>query len=362
MPSLPQGSDGFFYRLLLTQFRPIHMMPRFFASDIAIDLGTANTLIYEKGRGIVLNEPSVVALKEVAGRRQPVAFGAEAKAMLGKTPEGVEVIRPVRTGVIADFEVASMMLRHFISQVRALSWSVMKPRVMVGVPCGITEVEKRAIREAVEDQAREVKLIDEAMAAAIGCDLPVTEATGSLVVDIGGGTTDIAVISLKDVVCSLSVRQGGDALDETIINHMRRRHHLLIGESTAEQIKKTVGTAHSDYDDETMEVRGRSLIHGAPAAIMITGGEIREAMGEVISQITVAIRQTLESTPPELSGDIIHRGISLAGGGALVRGLGRRLSEELEMEVTVPADPLAVVVEGAGKCLDNSEVFKDVWF
>jgi rod shape-determining protein MreB len=282
--------------------------------------------------------------------------------MLGKTPVGVEVIRPVRTGVIADFEVASLMLRHFISRVRSISWAMMKPRVMVGVPCGITEVEKRAIREAVEDQAREVRLIDEAMAAAIGCNLPVTEATGSLVIDIGGGTTDIAVVSLKDIVCSLSVRQGGDALDEAIINYMRRKHHLLIGESTAEQIKKTIGTAHSDYDDEVMEVRGRSLIHSTPMGILVSGGEIREAMSEVISQIVVAVRQTLENTPPELSGDIINRGIALAGGGALVRGLGKRLSEELEMEVTVPADPLAVVAEGAGKCLDHGEVFKDVWF
>jgi rod shape-determining protein MreB len=255
-----------------------------------------------------------------------------------------------------------MMLKQFISQVRSRSWAMMKPRVMVGVPCGITEVEKRAIREAVEDQAREVRLIDEAMAAAIGCNLPVTEATGSLVVDIGGGTTDIAVISLKDIVCSLSVRQGGDALDEAIINHMRRRHHLLIGESTAEQVKKTVGTAHPNFDGDTMEVRGRSLIHSSPASITISGGEIREAMQEVLSQILVAIRQTLESTPPELSGDIINRGISLAGGGALVRGLCKRLEEELEMEVTVPADPLAVVAEGAGKCLDDSLVYKDIWF
>lgn len=336
-------------------------MKRLFARDIAIDLGTANTLIYEKGLGVVLNEPSMVAMKEINGKRQAVAFGSEAKAMLGKTPEGVEVIRPVRTGVIADFEVASLMLRHFISKVRSLSWAMMKPRVMVGVPCGITEVEKRAIREAVQDQAREVRLIDEAMAAAIGCNLPVTEATGSLVVDMGGGTTDIAVISLKDVVYSVSVRQGGDALDEAIINYIRRKHHLLIGEATAEQIKKSIGTAHSDFDDELMEVRGRSLILGTPTTLTVTGGEIREAMNEVISQIVLAVRQTLEHTPPELSGDIINRGVALAGGGALVRGLGKRISEELEMEVTIPADPLAVVAEGAGRCLDNSDVFKDIW-
>lgn len=335
-------------------------MKHVFAKDLAIDLGTANTLIYEKSRGIVLNEPSMVALKVVGGKRSPVAYGAEAKAMLGKTPEGVEVIRPVRTGVIADFEVASMMLRHFISQVRALSWAMIKPRVMVGVPCGITEVEKRAIREAVQDQAREVRLIDEAMAAAIGCELPITEATGNLVIDIGGGTTDIAVISLKDVVYSVSVRQGGDALDEAIINFIRRRHHLLIGETTAEQIKKTVGTAHAAHDDELIEVRGRSLTLGAPATITVSGAEMREAMNEVLSQIVLAVRQALEHTPPELSGDILNRGIALAGGGALVRGLGRRLSEELEVEVTVPADPLAVVAQGAGRCLDATDVFGDV--
>jgi rod shape-determining protein MreB len=336
-------------------------MKRVFGRDLAIDLGTANTLIYEKGVGILLNEPSMVALREVNGKRTPVAYGSEAKTMLGKTPEGVVVIRPVRTGVIADFEVASLMLRHFISRVRATWWSISKPRIMVGVPCGITEVEKRAIREAVEGQAREVRLIDEAMAAAIGCDLPVTEAVGSLVVDIGGGTTDIAIISMKDMVCSASLRQGGDALDEAIVNYMRRRHHVLIGEATAEQIKKSIGTAHPDYDDEVMEVRGRSLIHGTPTALMISGREVREAMSEVIGSIVLAIRQTLENTPPELAGDIIHRGLALAGGGALVRGLGKRLSEELELEVTVPADPLGVVAEGAGKCLDHSDVFEGVW-
>lgn len=337
------------------------MLKRFFGRDLAIDLGTANTLIYEKGVGILLNEPSMVALKEVNGRREPVAFGSDAKTMLGKTPEGVVVIRPVRTGVIADFEVASLMLRHFISKVRSTSWSITKPRIMVGVPSGITEVEKRAIREAVEGQAREVRLIDEAMAAAIGCNLPVTEPTGSLVVDIGGGTTDIAIISMKDVVCSTSVRQGGDALDEAIVNYMRRRHHLLIGEATAEQIKKSIGTAHPDHDDEVMEVRGRSLIYGTPTSILVSGGEVREAMGEVLSSIVLAIRQTLENTPPELAGDIINRGLALAGGGALVRGLGKRLAEELELEVTIPADPLGVVAEGAGKCLDHSEVFEGVW-
>ena len=239
------------------------------AHDLAVDLGTANTLIYEKNRGIVLNEPSVLALKHEGARKRPVAFGAEAKAMLGRCPEGMKVIRPIQTGVIADFEAAAMMLDHFLSRVRKRSWGVVRPRIVIGVPSGITEVEKRAIRESVESQARDVKLIDEAMAAAIGCQLPVTEATASLIVDIGGGTTDIAVISLNDVVYSVSVRQGGDAMDEAIINYVRRKHHLLIGESTAEAIKKTIGSAHMTFDGQRMEIRGRSLATGAPTAIHV---------------------------------------------------------------------------------------------
>lgn len=235
-------------------------------------------------------------------------------------------------------------------------------RIIVGVPSGITEVEKRAIKDSIEGAAQEVRLIDEAMAAAIGCGLPVTEATASLIVDIGGGTTDIAVISLKDIVYSLSVRQGGDAMDEAIINHMRRRHHLLIGEATAELIKKTIGCAHSDYDDQEMEVRGRSLTSGAPAALIIRGEEVRDAISEVISSITTAIRQALENTPPELSGDVISSGLALAGGGGLLKGLDRHLSEKLGVSVQVADDPLAAVVQGAGKVLDNSELYKDVWF
>jgi rod shape-determining protein MreB len=337
-------------------------MLRFVARDLAIDLGTANTLIYEQGSGIVLNEPSIVALRYDGNRKEPVAFGAEAKAMLGRTPEGVKVIRPVRTGVIADFEVAGMMLSHFLGRARKKSRGLFKPRVMVGVPSGITEVEKRAIRDSIENEAREVRLIDEAMAAAIGCNLPVTEAVASLIVDIGGGTTDIAVISLKDIVYSISVRQGGDAMDEAIINHMRRRHHLLIGEATAELIKMTIGSAHKDYDTQEMEVRGRSLTSGAPASLLVTGEEIREAISEVVSTITAAIRQALENTPPELSGDIITAGLSLAGGGALLKGLDRHISEELKITVTIAEDPLAAVVQGAGKCLDNAELYKDIWF
>ena len=334
---------------------------RFVARDLAIDLGTANTLIYEKGRGIVLNEPSIVALKEIAGKKTPVAFGAEAKAMLGRTPEGVKVIRPVRTGVIADFEVAGMMLAYFLGKVQQRSYFVMGPRVAVGVPSGITEVEIRAIRESVQPKAREVRIMDEAMAAAIGCGLPVTEAGASLIVDIGGGTSDIAVISLSDVVYSVSVRQGGDAMDEAIMNHLRRRHHLLIGEATAELIKTTIGSAHEDYDRQEMEVRGRSLTSGSPAALVIRGDEIREAISEVTASVVDAIRQALEHTPPELSGDILTAGMSLAGGGALLKGLEKHIAEELDVKVTVADDPLGAVVEGIGKALDNPSLYSDVW-
>jgi len=336
-------------------------MFRFVARDLAIDLGTANTLMYEKGKGIVLNEPSIVAVQFDGQRKQAVAFGHEAKVMLGRTPTGVKVIRPVRTGVIADFEVAAMMLKHFLHKARARSKSLLKPRVIVGVPSGITEVEDRAIRESIEPEAREVKLIDEAMAAAIGCGLPVTEPVASLIVDVGGGTTDIAVISLLDIVHSVSVRQGGDAMDESIINHMRRRHHLLIGEATAELIKKTIGCAHQDYDEQEMEVRGRSLTSGAPAGLLVSGGEIREAIAEVVSAITAAVRQALENTPPELSGDIMTTGLALAGGGALLKGLDRHISEQLKISVTIAEDPLAAVVEGAGRVLDNTELYKGVW-
>lgn len=330
--------------------------------DLAIDLGTANTLIYQKGRGILLDEPSVVAIKQSARNKETVAFGQEAKTMLGRTPEGVIVIRPVRTGVIADFEAAGLMLKHFLGRVRDRGWSFFKPRLIVGVPSHITEVEKRAIRESVEGFAREVKLIDEAMAAAIGCHLPITEPTASMIVDIGGGTSDIAVVSLKDVVYSVSVREGGDAMDEAIINFMRRHHHMLIGEPTAELIKKTVGCAHPDFDAQEMEVRGRSLISGAPSGVIIRGGEVREAVSEVVSLIMSAVRQALENTPPELSGDIIASGVMLAGGGALLKGLDKYLAEDLRIVVRVAEDPLWAVVKGAGMVLDDEDTYKGVWF
>lgn len=337
-------------------------MFRIFSRDLAVDLGTANTLVYVKGLGVVLNEPSVVAVSEKDGKKVAIAFGSVAKAMLGKTPQGVTAERPVRTGVIADFKLAGMMLDYFLSKALEKNRALLRPKVVVGVPSGITEVEKRAIRESVAPFATDVKLIDEAMAAAIGCNLPVTEATASLIVDIGGGTTDVAVISLKDIVYSVSLRQGGDALDEAIINYIRRQKRLLIGEGTAELLKKTIGTAHSKYDDQEMEVRGRSLTTGAPASITVTGAEIREAMNEIISAIIGSVRQALENTPPELAGDIISNGIALAGGGALLKGLDQRIHEELNVLVTIADDPLTAVVEGAGKCLDNPEMYKDIWF
>ena len=330
--------------------------------DLAIDLGTANTLIYQKGLGVVLNEPSFVALRQISGKRVPIAFGAEARSMLGKTPPDVMVVRPVREGVIADFEVAGLMLQHFVSEVDRGRFRLAKPRIVVGVPSTITELEQRMIRESLAGIARSVHLVDEAMAAAIGAGLPVTESRGSMIVDIGGGTTDIAVMSTSDIVCSRSLRQGGDAIDEAIVNYVRRTHHMLIGEKTAERVKKTVGAACDSGKNIQIEIRGRSLITGAPAALVITTEEIVDAMGEVIDGITAAIREALEITPPELSGDIISCGITLAGGGALIEGIERRVANDLQLKVTIAEDPLNAVVEGAGLCLDEQEKYQRVLF
>lgn len=325
-------------------------------------MGTANTLIYEQGRGIVLNEPTMVAIRQQGARKEAVAFGADAKAMQGRTPEDVKVIRPVRTGVIADFDAASLMLSHFLEKARKRSRAIFKPRIVIGVPSGITEVEKRAIRTSVDNDAREVKLIDEAMAAAIGSNLPVTDSAACLIMDIGGGTTDVAVISLKRMVHAISVRLGGDSMDEAIINHIRRTHHLLIGETTAELVKKAIGSAHPEHDSLTMEVRGRNLATGSPGAMTITGAEVREAIDEVVSSLVAAVRQAFEHTPPELSGDLLSTGVWLAGGGSLLRGLDKRISEELGVKVHRADDPLSAVVYGAGKCLDEWDLFKGVLF
>lgn len=333
-----------------------------FSNDIAIDLGTANTLIYVKGQGIVCNEPSVVAVQNDPsnGRKKVLAVGAEAKNMLGRTPDSIQAIRPVKDGVIADFEVTEQMLRHLIRKVRN-GKSLVRPRIIISVPHGITEVEKRAVRDSAESAgAREVYLIEEPMAAAIGAGLPVTEACGSMILDIGGGTTEIAILSLKGIVYSRSIRIGGDKMDESISNYIKRRYNILIGERTAEQIKIAVGSVMPTGQNLSIEVRGRDLVHGVPKAIVVTEEEVRDALIEPVNQILEVIRVALEKTPPELSSDIVERGITLAGGGALIRNLDRLISEETGLPVVLVDDPLSAVVMGSGALLDQLELLKDV--
>lgn len=333
-----------------------------FSNDLAIDLGTANTLIYQKGRGVVCNEPSVVAVQNdhASGRRRVVAVGAEAKNMLGRTPESISAIRPMRDGVIADFEVTEEMLRYLIRKVHNRR-TLVRPRIIICVPHGITEVEKRAVRESAESAgAREVYLIEEPMAAAIGAGLPVTEACGSMILDIGGGTTEIAIISLKGIVYSRSVRVGGDKMDEAIANFVRRRHNILIGERTAEQIKIAIGNAMPSGDGLQIEVKGRDLLQGVPKAVVISEEEVREALVEPINQIIEVVKMALEKCPPELSSDIVDRGIAMAGGGALLRNLDKLITLETSIPTTVVQDPLSAVVVGSGAVLDQLDVLKDV--
>ena len=333
-----------------------------FSNDLAIDLGTANTLIYVKGKGIVANEPSVVAV-HTNGRenqRRIVAVGSEAKHMCGRTPMGISAVRPMKDGVIADFEVTEEMLRYFMQKAHNRK-SLVRPRVVICVPFGITTVEKRAVRESAESAgAREVYLVVEPMAAAIGAGLPITEATGSMIVDIGGGTTEVAVISLKGIVHSQSVRVGGDKMDEAIINYVKRNYNLAIGDRTAEQIKISLGTALPTGENHVVEVTGRDLVGGLPKTIEITAEDVREALGEPIKQIVEVIRQVLEHTPAELAADIVDRGITLAGGGALLRNLDKLLQYETGLPVVLAEDPLTAVVMGSGKILDNLELLKDV--
>jgi rod shape-determining protein MreB len=332
-----------------------------FSSDLAIDLGTANTLIYVKGRGIVANEPSVVAVQN-NGRsaRKVVAVGTEAKNMFGRTPEGITAVRPMKDGVIADFEVTEEMLRYFSQQAHNRK-GLVRPRVIVCVPYGITEVEKRAVRESAESAgAREVYLVVEPMAAAIGAGLPVTEACGSMIVDIGGGTTEVAVISLKGIVYSQSIRVGGDKMDEAIIHYVKRNFNLAIGDRTAEQIKLSLGSAMSTGENRTIEITGRDLVEGLPKTVIISEEDVREALIEPIKQIVEVIRQVLERTPAELASDIVERGVTLAGGGALLRNLDRLLSEVTGLPVVLAEDPLTAVVMGSGKILDNPELLKEV--
>jgi rod shape-determining protein MreB len=332
------------------------------SSDMAIDLGTANTLVYVKGRGIVLNEPSVVAIASVKGRKQVLAVGDEAKMMLGRTPGNIQAIRPLRDGVIADFEVAEEMIKHFIRKVHNRR-SFARPCIIVCVPSGSTAVERRAIQESAESAgASKVLLIEEPMAAAIGAGLPVTEPTGSMVVDIGGGTTEVAVLSLGGIVYSRSVRVGGDKMDEAIIAYIRRNHNLLVGESSAERIKKEIGSACMPEDGEgrVMEIKGRDLMNGVPKEIVISERQIAESLAEPVGAIVEAVKVALEHTAPELAADIVDKGIVLTGGGALLRNLDVLLREETGLPVMVCDDPISAVVLGSGKALDHMELLKDV--
>jgi len=333
-----------------------------FSNDLAIDLGTANTLVYVKGKGIVLSEPSVVAVSTIPRAKSRVlAVGIEAKKMLGKTPGSIVAIRPMRDGVIADFEVTEAMLRHFIHKVHNRRTFV-RPRIIVAVPSGITQVEKRAVRESAESAgAREVFLIEEPMAAAIGAGLPITEPTCNMVVDIGGGTTEVAVISLKGIVYSRSVRVAGDKMDSAIIQYIKRKYNLLIGERTAEIIKTTIGNAYPDPQNlETIEVKGRDLASGIPKILSIDSEEIRVAISEQIDAIVETVKIALEQTPPELSADIVDRGIILTGGGALLKNLDKLLREETSLPITVADRPLETVALGSGKALDNLDLLKEI--
>lgn len=330
----------------------------FASNDIGIDLGTANTLVYVKDHGIVLREPSVVAVK--TGTNEVVAVGDDAKRMLGRTPGGITAIRPLKDGVIADFRVTEAMLRHFIRKVHNRR-SMVRPRVVIAVPSGITEVEKRAVKESAEQAgAREVHLMEEPMAAAIGVGLPVQEAAGNMIVDIGGGTTEVAIISLSGIVYARSVRVAGDELDEAIINYMKRAYNLMIGERTAEEIKLRIGSAFPMGKEATMEVKGRDMVAGLPKTITITSQEVREAMLEPLNTIIDAVRTTLERCPPELSADLVDRGIMLAGGGALLRGLDKLLQEETALPVHVAEDPLSAVAEGTGRVLSELAFLRKV--
>ena len=335
----------------------------FLSADMAIDLGTANTLVYVKGRGIVLDEPSVVAISDVKGRKQVLAVGEEAKQMLGRTPGNIAAIRPLRDGVIADFEVAEEMIKHFIRKVHNRR-SFTSPMIIVCVPSGSTAVERRAIQESAESAgARKVFLIEEPMAAAIGAGLPVTEPSGSMVVDIGGGTTEVAVISLGGIVYARSVRVGGDKLDEAIISYIRRTHNLLIGESTAERIKMEIGAASPPEDGSegpTAEVKGRDLRDGVPKEVVVTQRQIAESLAEPVSQIVEAVRVALENTPPELAADIVDKGIVLTGGGALLNRLEQVLRDATGLPVVVAEQPLLCVALGTGRALEDMKRLRHV--
>lgn len=325
--------------------------------DLAIDLGTANTLVYVKGKGIVVNEPSIVVVNKITGKVE--AVGARAKEMLGKTPANVVTIKPLRDGVIADFEIAEKMLEYFIRKATNNRTFLIRPRIAIGIPTGITQVERRAVKDvALRAKASEVYLIEQPMSAAVGADLPISEPTGNMVVDIGGGTTDIAVISLNGIVFNHSIRIGGNEMDEQIIQYIKKKYNLLIGEKTAEMIKIQIGSAYPLDEPLTMEIKGRDLREGIPKTVVVDDQEIREALEDVVSAIINAIRVALERTPPELSADIIDRGIVLTGGGSLLRNFDKRIREETQLPVFVTEDPMTTVVLGAGKLLDDLDLLK----
>ena len=328
-------------------------------NDLAVDLGTANTLVYVKGEGIVLNEPSVVAIEKGTGRI--MAIGLEAKRMLGRTPEAIEAVRPLKDGVIADVDITEMMLRHFLKQVTAKRVFRIKPRVVVGVPSGITELERRAVRSsAMSAGAKSVFMVAEPMAAAIGVGLPVETPTGNMVIDIGGGTTEIAVIALAGIVSNTSIRVGGDEFDAAIVTLLRKNYNLLIGEPTAEAIKIQIGSAFEMGEEREMDVKGRDLVSGIPKTVHVHSQEIRECIQEPIQAVVEAVRRALEITPPELASDIVDRGIVMTGGGALIRGMDRLLQHETNLPIHVDEEPLSCVVRGVGRILDDLHKYRSV--
>jgi len=354
---LPSISSDLALSLLSKWFNSGSLVP---SNDIAVDLGTANTLVYVKGEGIVLNEPSVVAVER--GSNRILGIGLEAKRMLGRTPDNIEAIRPLKDGVIADVDVTEMMLRHFLKQVTEKRIFRIKPRVVVGVPSGITELERRAVRSsALSAGAKEVYMVDEPTAAAVGVGLPIETPSGNMVIDIGGGTTEIAVIALSGIVSNTSIRVGGDELDMAIVTFLRKNFNLLIGEPTAEAVKIQIGSAWAEEGDErSMDVKGRDLVSGIPKTVTVHSQDIRECLQEPIQAIVEAVRRALEITPPELASDIVDRGIVMTGGGAMIRGLDRLLSIETNLPIHVDEEPLTCVVRGAGRILDNLSKYRSV--
>ncbi len=329
-----------------------------FSFDLAIDLGTANTLIYMKGKGIIISEPSIVALDKIS--QKPVAVGKKAKEMLGKTPSNIVAVRPMKDGVIADFDITEKMLSYFIEKAKDVK-HFLRPRIIIGIPSGITQVEKRAVKDAAyRAKAREVYLVEQAMAAAIGAGLPIEEPGGNVIVDIGGGTTDVAVISLAGIVYAKSIKIAGDEMDEAIIQYIRKKYNLLVGERTAERIKIDIGSAYPLEKPLEMEIKGRDLTDGIPKTIIITDEEIREALTPVVNKLVEAIKDTLENTPPELAADIVDRGIVLAGGGSLLKNLDLLIREETKLPVFRAEDPASAVALGAGKMLENMELMRKI--